>query len=619
MEFKRSGKSLFESSLEIKCLFFFGVALAIVILISVSLYYKATKSQVEAQNTLMGKLISEREFLLIHIKGLAIQGSANSATSTDSVGARDDSNDFIDSMTSLSEEIGNASTRSRFETRLIRAFRNRDDNSDDAPRDDFEIKLLEDLDAQPLDSIEPNASPAAIERVDDDGRYHYYQPLRLERSCWNCHRGVMGDSSLELGSALGVIQVTIPEPPARKERARLWTLLLGGAIISAFLGMIAFYLVIRVVIVKPLRSLREVSEAIGRGDVSKRAELQTGDEFEALGLAFNKMLRYLVATQEKLRALNTELGNKVDELAQANLQLFESNRVKSDFMATMSHELRTPLNSILGFSQILGSIESLDERQRKYVNNINTSGMSLLKMINNILDMAKLDAGRVEVKLSNFKIESVVLAQCDMARPLLDKKNLDLTTRFEPNLPPMRQDEARLHQILNNLLSNAIKFTPEGGRVQVDVSRILRPPLTRPLANSYTEEEPFLQMKVIDSGVGVAEEDRQIIFEKFRQGKSSPEGGAMTREYSGSGLGLSIVKELCKLLEGEITLESQPGFGSVFTVFVPWRLTLPALTESPMQSEIQEFAKAGVSRKTGVHPNAPDRDARVEDQEGSSR
>ena len=511
-------------------------------------------------------------------------------------------------MTSLSEEIGNVSTRSRFETRLIRAFRNRGDNSDDAPRDDYELKLLEDLDAQPFDPAETSVSSSAIERVDDDGRYHYYQPLRLERSCWNCHRGVMGDSSLELGSTLGVIQVTIPEPPARKERARLWTLLLGGAIISAFLGMIAFYIVIRIVIVKPLRSLREVSEAIGRGDVSKRAELQTGDEFEALGAAFNRMLRYLVATQEKLRALNTELGRKVDELAQANLQLFESNRVKSDFMATMSHELRTPLNSILGFSQILGSIESLDERQRKYVNNINNSGVSLLKMINNILDMAKLDAGRVEVKLSNFKIETVVLAQCDMARPLLDKKNLELTTRFEPNLPQMHQDEARLQQILNNLLSNAIKFTPEGGRVQVDVSRVLRPPLTRPLASSYTEDEPFLQMKVIDSGVGVAEEDRQIIFEKFRQGKSSQEGGAMTREYSGSGLGLSIVKELCKLLEGEITLESQPGFGSVFTVFVPWRLKLPALTESPMQSEIQEFAKAGVSRKTGVHNNASGRD-----------
>lgn len=600
MELKRSGRPFFESSLEIKCLFFFGVALAVVILISVLLYYKATKSQVEAQNPLMGKLVSEREFLLTHIKGLASEYASGRAAG---VSDANDVNDFIDSMTTLSEKIGGLTERARFETRLIRTRRSGSDSVDsDVSLDDFEKRMLEELETKVV-SVDDASAPsfnAAIQRFDDDGRYHYYQPLRLERTCWNCHREIMGDSSLELGSTLGVIQVTIPEPPAKKESARLWTLLLGGAIMTAFLGVIVFYIVIRVVVVKPLRSLREVSEAIGRGDVSKRAELQTGDEFEALGVAFNKMLRYLVATQERLGALNSELEKKVDELAQANLKLFESNRVKSDFMATMSHELRTPLNSILGFSQILGSIQSLDDRQRKYVNNINNSGNSLLNMINNILDMAKIEDGRVEVKLSDFRIEAVALAQCDMARPLVDKKNLDLTTRFAPNLPAMRQDEARIQQILNNLLSNAIKFTPEGGQIQVSIDRIMRPPTTKSLTTADSAEIPFLEMKVRDSGVGVAEEDRQIIFEKFRQGKSSASGSAMTREYSGSGLGLSIVRELCHLLEGEIQLESQPGFGSVFTVLLPWRLNLPTLTESPMQSEIQEFAKAGVSRKTGT-------------------
>ena len=168
--------------------------------------------------------------------------------------------------------------------------------------------------------------------------------------------------------------MTIPEPPTRKESARLWTLLIGGAIITAFFGLFAFYVVVRVVVVRPLRNLREVSEAISCGDVSKRAELQTGDEFEALGVSFNKMLRYLVDTQERLESLNSQLEKKVDELAQMNLELYKSNKIKSDFMATMSHELRTPLNSILGFSQMLGSIQSLTDKQRKYVNNINTSG-----------------------------------------------------------------------------------------------------------------------------------------------------------------------------------------------------------------------------------------------------
>jgi len=222
-----------------------------------------------------------------------------------------------------------------------------------------------------------------------------------------------------------------------------------------------------------------------------------------------------------------------------------------------------------------------------------------LNMINNILDMARIDAGRVEPQLSNFKIEPVVLAQCDMAKPLVDKKNLELTTKFQPNMPQLRQDEARIQQILNNLLSNAIKFTPEGGRIQIEIAQVVRAPFyPRALPGASAQGSiPFLEMKVVDSGVGVAEEDRQIIFEKFRQGKSATDGDTMTREYSGSGLGLSIVKELCKLLEGEISLESQPGFGSAFTVLLPWRLDMPILTESPMQSEIQEFAKAGVSRK----------------------
>ncbi|MBQ7110455.1 MAG: HAMP domain-containing protein [Thermoguttaceae bacterium] len=604
MDGKRSPRSIFESSLEIKCLFFFGVALAIVILISVLLYYKATKSQVEAQNPLMGKLLSEREFLLMHIKGLTSEksktGDANDA----------DLNDFIDSMASLSEEIGGQTERARFETRLIRmrsgaAATESNDSGDfydspDGPRDEFERKLIDEL-AATASTGEDAGQNRAIERTDGDGRYHYYQPLRIDRSCWNCHREIMGDASIDLGAPLGVVQVTIPEPPANKERARLWTLLLGGAIVVAFLGLIAFYVVIRLAIVKPLRSLREVSEAIGRGDVSKRAELRTGDEFEALGAAFNQMMKYLVATHEKLRLLNSQLEKKVDELAQANWQLYEMNRVKSDFMATMSHELRTPLNSILGFSDVLSSIQTLDEKQKRYVNNINKSGRALLNMINNVLDLARVDAGRLQAQISEFRIEAVVLAQCDMAKPLVDKKNLELTTRFAENLPKMRQDEARIQQILNNLLSNAIKFTPEGGRIQVEIDRAFRAPLyPRAFGGGTNEPIPFLEMKVIDSGVGVALEDRQIIFEKFRQGKSATEGNMMTREYSGSGLGLSIVKELCKLLEGEVTLESQPGFGSVFIVSLPWELNASVLTESPIKAEIDSFAKAGVGRKTGT-------------------
>ena len=141
----------------------------------------------------------------------------------------------------------------------------------------------------------------------------------------------------------------------------------------------------------------------------------------------------------------------------------------------------------------------------------------------------------------------------------------------------MRQDQARVQQILNNLLSNAIKFTPEGGRVSVAAGR---------------DAEDYLVMRVIDTGVGIAEEDQQVIFEKFRQGSVGvASGDAMAREYSGSGLGLSIVKELCKLLGGEVSVASELGKGSTFTVRIPWTLSEPARADAPISEDFDQFAQ----------------------------
>ena len=160
--------------------------------------------------------------------------------------------------------------------------------------------------------------------------------------------------------------------------------------------MVTSYAIVRYVIVKPLRHLRDVSDAISRGNIALRADIHTGDEFEELAVAFNRMLRHLVTTQEELRQVNVNLDGKVDELAQANMRLYELNMLKSDFLATMSHELRTPLNSILGFSEVLGSIDALDDKQKRYVQNIQKSGRTLLEMINDILDLAKIESGKMD-------------------------------------------------------------------------------------------------------------------------------------------------------------------------------------------------------------------------------
>jgi signal transduction histidine kinase len=229
----------------------------------------------------------------------------------------------------------------------------------------------------------------------------------------------------------------------------------------------------------------------------------------------------------------------------------------------MSHELRTPLNSIIGFSDVLGSIESLDDRQKRYVQNIRSSGRMLLEMINDILDLAKIEAGKMEVRPGLFRLESIVSAQCDMVRPLAERKRIDLAFDIGPGLDELEQDPAKVQQILANLLSNAVKFTPEGGRIDV------RARLTDE-AGSGSE----LLIDVIDTGVGIAEEEQQAIFEKFRQGRVFQTGDdAMTREFSGTGLGLSIVRELCRLLGGDVAVESQLGRGSRFTVRLPVRLS----------------------------------------------
>src|SRR6185312_14919101 len=199
---------------------------------------------------------------------------------------------------------------------------------------------------------------------------------------------------------------------------------------TTFLIMLGSYLIVRYVIVKPVKHLKEVSDAISAGELNVRSEIQTGDEFEDLSHAFNRMLRNLVAMQDRLRKVNADLDRKVDELAQANLALYESNQLKSDFLATMSHELRTPLNSILGFSDVLNG-DALNEKQLKWVKNIKTSGEQLLALINDILDLAKIEAGKMDVRVSELSIYDVCEGMMTMFRPLAEKKKIDLRIGLE--------------------------------------------------------------------------------------------------------------------------------------------------------------------------------------------
>lgn len=360
-----------------------------------------------------------------------------------------------------------------------------------------------------------------------------------------------------------------------QSRAILVSVAIGTVVICvAFL-----WAIVRYVIVKPLAHLRDVTEEVSQGRMDVRAEVNTGDEFEELSRSFNRMLRHLMDTQLALQSVNQDLDNKVDEQAQLNLKLYEMNQIKSEFLANMSHELRTPLNSIIGFSEILETAKGLEDKQVRFASNIRNSGRLLLDLINDILDLAKLEAGKMEVNPSEIKLNQLISELCEMVRNLAETKNIQLTVDVHSDFPLVFQDKIKLQQILTNLLSNAIKFTPEGGRINV-------------IAEQLESEPTTLRIHVRDTGVGIAEPDQAIIFEKFRQGPSAIGKDSLTREVSGTGLGLSIVKELCILLGGQIQLVSEVGKGSTFSITLPWRFQSAPKISSEISETIDELTKS---------------------------
>ncbi|MFO0061254.1 MAG: ATP-binding protein [Planctomyces sp.] len=371
-----------------------------------------------------------------------------------------------------------------------------------------------------------------------------------------------GNSELPL---FAIAAIDMPLGEVDQQLARNWAMLVASGIVTAFLAMLAAYVIVRYVIVKPVQHLKDVSDAIARGTLNLRAEISTGDEFEELSQAFNRMLRYMNAKSDELRGVNERLDGKIDQLARANMELFNNNRLKDDFLATISHELRTPLNSILGFSDILQSAPNLDDRQRRYVTNIQTSGQSLMVQINDLLDLAKIESGKMEIHPTSFALSDVLELQVQQMMPLADRRNIDLRTDPPPvPVSPLFQDRGKISQIVNNLLSNAIKFTPEGGRIRVSWRAV---------------ERGFLSFSVEDTGIGIPLQEQEHIFEKFRQGSTLPEGRDHTkREYEGTGLGLSIVRELSRLLGGEVGLKSEFGRGSIFSVRIP--LEVPLRTDT---------------------------------------
>lgn len=259
----------------------------------------------------------------------------------------------------------------------------------------------------------------------------------------------------------------------------------------------------------------------------------------------------LQSTTEELQSANEELETTNEELLQANDRVMEADRLKSEFLANMSHELRTPLNSIIALSGILLARMDgeLTGEQDKQIKIIQRSGKNLLELINDILDLSKIESGKMDVHIEEFGIADLVDDARMTVIPLISQKGLNTTfVTWDENIPVIRSDRNKIKQVLLNLLSNAVKFTPNGGSITIGARR----------------KDGSIELSVADTGIGIARENLDKIFDEFRQ-----VDGSSTREYGGTGLGLAITKRLVNLLGGGIRVESELGKGSTFTINIP--------------------------------------------------
>jgi two-component system, NtrC family, sensor kinase len=321
-------------------------------------------------------------------------------------------------------------------------------------------------------------------------------------------------------------------------RGKIWrTALLIAAFVAA---AVALSILLARRLVRPIKRLQVAAEAIGAGAYDERIELDRKDELGALAAAFNTMA-------EHVQELITGLERRVTERTRA---LEVASKHKSDFLANMSHELRTPLNAIVGFSQVLKEklFGPVNDKQEEYLDDILTSADHLLELINDILDLSKVEAGQVELEVGLFSLREALERGVVMVRERATKNGVQLQLALDPAVDLVEGDERRIRQVVFNLLSNAVKFTPKGGQVEVSTAR----------------ENGEVRITVSDTGPGIAPADQGRIFEEFQQARS---GNGERPE--GTGLGLALSRSLVELHGGRIWVESEPGKGSTFTFTIP--------------------------------------------------
>ncbi|KKM09605.1 hypothetical protein SY88_18225 [Clostridiales bacterium PH28_bin88] len=411
------------------------------------------------------------------------------------------------------------------------------------------------------------------DRINGERVFRYMIPLYMKRDCLQCHGEPKGELDIaghrkegyQLGELAGAISIIAPMDAFE---ASVQANILNRAVLVTTLVVLAavsIYLLMHRLVTRPLAQLGAMATRFGEGhlsfstgDISAHGEIRhLADQFYTMAGKlkdlYNNLEDKVAERTELLSKAYRQLQTQQEELRRANQELSEANKYKSQFLANMSHELRTPLTSVLAFAEMLLNrvAGEITPEQEEYLRDIHESGTHLLQLINGILDFSKVEAGKMEMRWEEFQLLEVVETVSRMVRPIAAKKDLAFEVEVPSNLPAIRGDREKIKQVIGNLLSNAIKFTPPGGRVTLKADTI---------------DEPALAVKVAvaDTGIGIKPEDRENIFQEFRQVDQSA-----SREYPGTGLGLALARQLVEMHGGNIWVESEPGKGSCFTFVLP--------------------------------------------------
>jgi signal transduction histidine kinase len=334
-------------------------------------------------------------------------------------------------------------------------------------------------------------------------------------------------------------------------RGKIWrTALLLAAFLAAGVGL-SVLLARR--LVSPIKQMRTAAARIGAGAYDERIELDRRDELGGLADELNGMAASLQASvrglEQRVNDRTQQLQRALAELSETGSQLEAASRHKSEFLANMSHELRTPLNAIIGFSQVLKKrlFGEINAKQEEYLDDILASGNHLLGLINDVLDLSKVEAGQIELEVATFSLREALERGVVMVRERATKNGVRLSLELAADVDLVDGDERRVRQVVFNLLSNAVKFTPRDGSVVVASAR----------------ENGEVLVSVTDTGPGIAVDDQQRIFEEFKQTDVGVQQG------EGTGLGLALSKRLVELHRGRIWVESRSGHGSRFVFTLP--------------------------------------------------